>query len=232
MISLRKMVASLVFAAVCCGFLPGALAQSVSKPGPFEPEIVAYEKKDAASAPTPGGVVFVGSSSFRMWKDLETSFPGVNVINRGFGGSELSDSVKYADRIVIPYNPAMVVIYAGDNDIAAGKSPETVCADFVSLATAIRNALPDAKIAFLSIKPSIARWALVDKIKDANRQIKAYARKQKGMTFIDIFPQMLNEEGEPRPELYREDGLHPTAECYRLWQKIIAPYLKPYKTKK
>ena len=232
MITRRKVIASLVYAAVCCGFLPRASAQSASKPGPFEPEIVAYEKKDAANPPLPGGVVFVGSSSFRMWKDLETSFPGVNVINRGFGGSELSDSVKYANRIVIPYKPALVVIYAGDNDIAAGKSPETVCADFVSLAAAIRSVLPDAKIAFLSIKPSIARWALVDKIKNANGQIKAYTRKQKGMRFIDIFPQMLNEEGEPRPELYREDGLHPTAECYRLWQKIIAPYLKPYIAKK
>ena len=229
--SLRRLLA----AALLCALIPAAAhAQTEAKPGPFEAEITAFEKKDMVHPPAAGGVVFVGSSSFRMWKNLETAFPGVPVINRGFGGSELSDSVKYVHRIVTPYRPAMVVVYAGDNDISAGKSPETVCADFQKLVEEIHSDLPQTHIAFLSIKPSIARWKLVDKMKEANQLIQSFIKKHAGrdhlLEYIDIFPAMLNEEGEPRPELFKSDGLHPTDECYRLWQKIIAPHLKRYKT--
>ena len=192
----------------------------------FEPEIAAYEKRDKAEPPPTRAVLFVGSSSFRLWSDLETSFPKTKVINRGFGGSVIKDSTYYADRIVLPYHPRMVVLYAGDNDIAQGRTPEGVCADFVEFANKVRAGLPDVKIAYVSIKPCPLRWKLVDKVRDANSRIKRYIHTQKRMSYINVFDAQLGPDGQPIPELYREDGLHPTKACYQLWTKIIAPYLK------
>jgi lysophospholipase L1-like esterase len=185
-----------------------------------------FEKEDAQQAPPKGGVVFVGSSSIRLW-DLEPSFPDLQTINRGFGGSQICDSTHFAELLVIKHQPQVVVLYAGDNDIAAGKTPEQVHDDFQKFVAKIREGLPEARIAFISIKPSIARWKLADKIKEANRLIEADCDKKKGVFYVDVWNPMLGEDGKPREELLQGDKLHLSDEGYALWTKLVRPYIDP-----
>lgn len=192
---------------------------------PFENEIKAFEAADQKQPPPKDAVLFIGSSTIRIWKSLPQDFPELKVINRGFGGSQIADSTRYADRIAIPYHPSRIVMYAGDNDLAAGKSPEQVFEDFKAFVKKIRSALPDEPITFISIKPSIARWKLVEKIKQANSLIKQYAEGEKNIDFVDIFPALLGADGKPRPELFRADGLHMSPKGYAIVVSILKPRL-------
>lgn len=193
---------------------------------PFAKEIRAFEAADARKAPPKNAVLFIGSSSIRFWKTLAQDFPDWPVINRGFGGSEISDSVRYADRIAIPYHPRQIVMYAGDNDLAAGKSPQRVLADFKAFVDEIHAALPDVPIHFIAIKPCTLRWKLIDKVRRANRLIEDYAAGQKNVDYVDIFTPMLGPDGKPRKDLLKADGLHPSRKCYELWASIIRPRLR------
>jgi len=201
-------------------------AQTSSGSARFEAEIKAFEAADKTNPPPARAILFVGSSSVRLWKTLAQDFPDLKVINRGFGGSQIADSLAFADRIILPYKPRMVVLYAGDNDIAAGKSPDEVFADFKNLTEKIHAKLPRTRIAFISIKPSPSRWPLVDKIKTANRLVADHCREDKRLDYIDVFTPMLVADGTPRPELFVEDKLHLNAEGYSLWTRIIASHLK------
>jgi lysophospholipase L1-like esterase len=192
---------------------------------PFADEIAAFEKHDAKAMPAKGGVVFLGSSSIRMWSDLAHDFPGQNVINRGFGGSTIPDSVRYVDRIVTPLAPRTIVFYAGDNDLDAGHSPAAVLSDFQALVAKVHTKLPSAKILFVAIKPSPARWRLVEEIRTTNSLVRDYAANDPSLGFVDIFPAMLGSDGKPRPELYREDGLHMTRAGYEIWRDAVATAL-------
>jgi len=192
----------------------------------FEAEIRKFEEADKQNPPPKGAVLFIGSSSIRMWKDLEKDFPKVKVINRGFGGSQIEDSTNFADRIVVPYHPRLIVLYAGDNDLAGGKSPERVFSDYKSFVGKVQKGLGNVRIAYLSIKPSLARWQLTDQIKATNEMIRSFVSQHKNLIYIDIFPAMLGADGKPRPELYVKDGLHMTPEGYSVWRSIVAPYLK------
>ena len=180
---------------------------------------------DRESPPAPGGVLFVGSSSIRMWDTLARDFPGVPVVRRGFGGSAMADVVRYADRIVIPYKPRLIVVYAGDNDINDGTTPEQVLSDYRAFVGKVREKLPATRMAFISIKPSIARWRLVEPMRKANELVRTYSAPDSLLDYIDIFTPMLGEDGTPRKDLLMEDGLHLTAEGYALWTKVVAPYL-------
>ena len=200
-------------------------AQTNAVVSKWETEIKAFEASDKTNSPPKGGILFLGSSSIRLWKTLAQDFPEHKVINRGFGGSHLADSVAFAGRIVTPYRPKMILLYAEDNDIAAGKTPEQVFADFKSFVQKIHAALPETRIAYISIKPSIARWQLVDKVKATNRFIEDYSRKNDKLLFIDVFTPMLGADGEPRKELFVSDGLHLNAKGYELWTSVIKPYL-------
>lgn len=191
----------------------------------FEAEIRAFEASDRTNPPPKRSVVFVGSSSIRLWKTLAADFPKHRVINRGFGGSEISDSIYYAKRIVIPYQPRMVVMYAGGNDIHNGKTPERVFTDFTNFVGTVRQSLPRTRIAYISIAPNPARWAEVDKVRAANGLIANYIRHQRSMEFIDVFPHMLGPDGQPRPEIYSEDRLHMNQHGYALWRDIVKRYL-------
>jgi lysophospholipase L1-like esterase len=195
------------------------------KPLPFAAEIAAFEKRDAIVMPTRDGVLFLGSSSIRMWTDLPRDFAGHNVINRGFGGSTIPDSVRYADRIAIPYSPRTIVFYAGDNDLAAGHTPEEVTADFQALVAKVHARLPRTRILFLSIKPSLSRWQLMDSIRTTNALIQAYTATDPRLGYIDIVPAMLGPDGKPRPELFREDGLHMTRAGYDIWRAAVGKAL-------
>lgn len=192
----------------------------------WEPEIQTFEAADRASVPAPGGVLFVGSSTIRMWETLAADFPGVPVINRGFGGSQLADAVHFADRIILPYRPRMVLVYAGDNDLNAGKSPEQVLADYRALVAKIHGALPATRIGFLSVKPSPSRWKLAAEMRRANALVKEFSASDPRLFYVDTFTPMLGPDGGPRPELFREDMLHMNARGYALWRSIVAPYLR------
>lgn len=190
----------------------------------WEKEIAAFERRDRDKAPPKNPVVFVGSSSIRLW-DLSKSFPHLPALNRGFGGSQLADVVHFAPRIVLKYEPSLIVLYAGDNDIAAGKSPQRVFADFQAFTRIVHEKLPETRIVFLSIKPSVRRWALIDKIRQANRLIEAECKKDKRLGYLDVGRPMLGGDGKPRRELFAADGLHLNAKGYALWAEQLKPYL-------
>ena len=193
---------------------------------PFEKEIAVYEAADKANPPPQGGIVFTGASGIRLWKTLVQDFPGLTVLNRGFGGSQLSDSIHFAERIVIPYRPKAVVIQAGGNDINAGKTPEQVLSDFEAWVAKVRAALPEVRLVYLGQGPSPARWAQREKQQQANQLIRDSIAKGRNMAFVDIWAPCLNANGEPRPELYVEDKLHPSAEQYQIRAKLIRPALE------
>ena len=199
------------------------LAQTNS--APFEAEINAFEAGDKTNPPPKEAILFIGSSSIRLWKTLAQDFPRHKVINRGFGGSQIIDSVNYAERIVIPYHPKQVLLYAGGNDINAGKSPEQVFGDFKSFVQKVQAALPGMPIAYISSGPNPARWAQVEKVKKLNQLVADYVRENPSLTFINVFPNMLGEDGIPRPEIYAPDRLHMNEKGYELWTGIIRPYL-------
>lgn len=191
----------------------------------WENEIAAFEKTDAQNPPAKGGIVFVGSSSIRLWKTLAEDFPQHRILNRGIGGSEIADSVHFADRIVIPYAPRMVVLYAGGNDLNNGRPPEEVFADFTAFAVKVRAALPAAELAYISSAGNPARWAQVEKVRALNGMIEGYIKQQTNMKFINVFPRMIGDDGLPRPEIFGPDKLHMNPEGYKLWTEIIRPLL-------
>lgn len=188
-------------------------------------EIASLVANDAAHPPPQRGVLFVGSSSIRLWTTLAGDFPGVPVINRGFGGSRIDDSTYYADKIVVPYHPRLIVMYAGDNDIAEGRTSQQVIDAFKAFAERVHRELPDAAIAYVSIKPTVARFALWPQMHAANEGIALWARTQRDITFVDISAKMLDANGKPRPELLREDGLHMMPAGYAIWIEALKPVL-------
>ena len=202
-------------------------AHAFAAPEKWATEIEKYTQADALKAPAQGAVVFVGSSSIRRWSSLAADFPGVPVINRGFGGSELTDSVFYVDRIILPYAPRLVVIYAGENDLQAGKSPESVLGDFQKLSAKIHAALPKTKIIFLSIKESPSRAKIRENVFRANDLIAAECAKHPHRIFVDVATPMLDAQGQTRPELFIADQLHMNPSGYAIWTKVLTPYLKP-----
>jgi lysophospholipase L1-like esterase len=211
---------------VCFAFTVSWADDRPNGPEKWEKEITAFEAADRKQAPENGGIVFVGSSSIRLWKTLAEDFPGHRVLNRGFGGSEIADSVYFADRIVIPYAPRMVVMYAGGNDINGGKPPEQVFADFKAFVAKVRAKLPETHIAYISIAGNPARWAQVDKVKAANAEIAGWIAEQPRIKFINVFPHMLGPDGLPKPDIFVEDKLHMNAAGYAIWKEVVAPYLR------
>lgn len=172
-----------------------------------------------------GGVVFTGSSSIRMWTDLEKRYQTFSAVNRGFGGSKLDDLAKHVDKIVLPSRPRLVVIYSGDNDLASGLSAAQVVQDFVNVCDKIHRRLPKTEIAFVSIKPSPARSHLLPRVREANTLIRAYAATKRYIRYVDVFTPMLDARGKPRAELFLGDSLHLNERGYALWDSVISPFL-------
>lgn len=191
----------------------------------WNPAIAAFEVADQQRLPPEGSILFIGSSSIEHWKSLAADFPEVKVINRGFGGSVIGDSTFFADRIVAPYHARAIVMYAGDNDLQEGNSPEQVRDDFTTFVRKARAVDPAVPIAFIAIKPSVARAVLLPKIRQANGLVRAYAAKQKGVTYLDVLTPMLGNDGQPQPELFGQDGLHMNRKGYLLWIGVIKPWV-------
>ena len=199
-----------------------------ASPDKWAKEIDSLTATDAANPPQAGAVVFVGSSSIRLWTSLAEDFPGIPTIRRGFGGSELADSVFYEDRIVIPYHPRLVVLFAGTNDLWAGKTPEAVAADFTAFRTKLHAALPQTRLIYIAITLAPSRARIHDQMRTANRLIAAVCATDPRCQFIDINPSMLGPNGgTPRSDLFREDQLHLLPAGYAIWTKVLAPYLNP-----
>lgn len=207
-----------------------AAPSSPAQPVPKNPEdkweaaIRKFEAADAAAPPRRGGVVFIGSSSIVRWK-LDEVFPDAGYVNRGFGGSQLADSVRFADRILGPHRPSIVVLYAGDNDLANGKTPADVESDFVAFSQRVHTLSPTTRIVYLSIKASRKRWALADRIRDANSRVARLVARDSRMRFVDLFQPMLGADGEPRAELLDKDQLHLSPAGYALWNEKLRPVL-------
>ncbi|HEY1327643.1 MAG TPA: SGNH/GDSL hydrolase family protein [Casimicrobiaceae bacterium] len=193
---------------------------------PWDDAFASFAAADTASPPPDGGVVFVGSSSIRLWKDLEHTFQAQPVvIKRGFGGSKLSDCVQNLRRLVTRYRPRTVLVYAGDNDLASGSTPEQVLRRFTAFVEGVHRDLPRTRIDYISIKPSPARRALMPLVRETNALIAAYVAGKPGLGYIDVFTPMLDELGEPRRELFLPDRLHLNRDGYALWKSVIAPYV-------
>ena len=191
----------------------------------WEKDIAAYEQADRTSPPPKGGLLFVGSSTIRLWKTLASDFPQHQVINRGFGGSQIADSTHFAERIIFPYAPRMILLRAGGNDIHAGKSPELVFSDFRAFVMKVREKLPDAEIAYIALSPSIARWDEKEKGQALNRMVLEYTRHTSGLKYIESDSISLGPDGKPRPELFVADKLHFSPEGYKLLAASVRPYL-------
>ena len=194
---------------------------------PFSGEIKAFKAQDSVEFPLRKSILFVGSSSFRMWHDLNQAFPGKRLINRGFGGSSLPHVIEYADEIILPYEPKQIVIYCGENDLVSDAVTAQIVADrFKELFSIIRKGMRRVPIVFVSIKPSPSRQHLMPKMKEANALIKSFLENNRSTIFVNIWDQMLDQNGQPRKELFLSDMLHMNPEGYAIWQKALQPVLK------
>lgn len=193
----------------------------------FWDEIQNFKKQDSIHFPTKNQILFVGSSSFTKWTDVQNYFPGYKVINRGFGGSSLPDVIRYAGDIIFPYHPKQIVIYCGENDLAASDTvtSQTVFNRVKQLFKLIRNRLPNIPVVFVSLKPSPSRQSLMPKMEAVNNMTKKYLKENKTTAFVDVYHKMLNAYGNPIDDIFIEDKLHMNAKGYAIWKKAIQPYL-------
>ncbi|MEA3287659.1 MAG: SGNH/GDSL hydrolase family protein [Candidatus Marinimicrobia bacterium] len=205
-----------------CGLKPlAAPKEIIVDPLRFTEVVDGYKAADKIKKPRTNSVLFVGSSSIHGWKTLADDFPELNVINRGMGGSHMSDLNYYLNDLVFPYHPNAVVIYEGDNDIASGKTPDKVLADYKTFVTTIGTKWPELPLFFISIKPSLARIQHLENMAKANALIKAHTEQQENLFYIDVFTPMLGADGTPRSEIFGEDGLHMNEAGYALWTQEI-----------
>ena len=192
----------------------------------WEKEIGAIEAKIKSGESQQGSILFVGSSSIRLW-NLKESFPDRATSNHGFGGSQMVDSVQFFERIVAPVKPSIIIVYAGDNDIAQKKTPQVVDEDFARFVAKVEEQLPDCrKVIYVAIKPSVKRWALADTIKATNQLIQTRCESNDRLHYLDIWTPMLDSDEQPRPELLLEDGLHMNHDGYQIWNDALEPLLK------
>ncbi|MBG9375302.1 G-D-S-L family lipolytic protein [Panacibacter sp. DH6] len=194
---------------------------------PFADEINKFRHTDSIQPPAQNEILFVGSSSFTKWTDIQQYFPAHKIINRGFGGSRLLDVIMYADDVIFPYHPKQIVIYCGENDIAYVDtvSAQTVANRFITLFEIVRSVWDTVPIAFVSIKPSPSRDKFRPVVVDANNLIKNFLGAKKAAAFIDVYSKMLAADGNPMPDIFIEDRLHMNAKGYAIWQQAIEPYL-------
>lgn len=190
----------------------------------FESEMAAFERLDRQDPPSSSPILFTGSSSIRQWADLEILFQhtGYATLNRGFGGSMMSDVNECFHRIVQPYRPALVVVYEGDNDLASGMSPENVIKEFYIFSRLLMEHLPNTDLAVMSVKPSPSRSAFREQTDQLNSLLEIFCLEVGG-TYIDVATPMLDASGQPLPQLFQADRLHLNAAGYRLWKKILIP---------
>jgi len=191
----------------------------------WEKEITSYEAADRQNPPPKGGVLFIGSSTIRLWKTLAADFPDHKVINRGFGGTEIVDSTHFADRLIFPHEPKQIFLRAGGNDIHAGRLPKDLAVDFVEFVRVVHARLPKTEIFFIALNPTPARWGESDKNRELNRLVRELALEMPRVGFVDAYDISLTPDGRARPELFVKDRLHFAPEGYRLLAERVRPFL-------
>ncbi len=202
----------------------GRAAEGPLSPLRFSRQIEVFARQDLESPPEQGVIVFVGSSSIRRW-DLAKSFGDLKAINRGFGGSQISDLLHYANEVVLKYNPKKVVFFCGGNDLNKGKTPRKVAADFETFTNLLFKQLPETELIVLALKPAPVRWSIVDRVRKTNDLLRAEAKTDKRITFLDGSFDLLLDGGKIREELFVEDRLHLNDDGYKLWADMLAPHL-------
>lgn len=203
-------------------------ATSMAQEQAFWNDIQAFKQQDSIQKPPLQPILFIGSSSFTMWKDLQSDFPGYTILNRGFGGSSLLDLIRYKQEVITKYNPKQIVMYCGENDFAASDtvSVKTVFDRFTSLFLYIQSKFKDIPFVYVAMKPSPSRYLLLPKYTAANKLIQQYLKKFKNTNFVDVYQPMLMEAGSPRLDIFLDDNLHMNKAGYSIWQKLIGPHLK------
>jgi len=199
-------------------------AQSVTEIGRFQEEIDRFRSWDAKNSSPPDAVLFIGSSTIRLW-ETASLFPRLRVVNRGFGGAQISDVLDRLVEVLDPHDPSVIVFYTGDNDVADGKSAEQVRDDFQHFIDEVRRRKAGTPVIFLAIKPSLNRWALWPEMKRANEMISELASNAEDVFFVDLAAITLNDAGTPRPEFFVDDGLHLSEEGYAAWSALLADVL-------
>jgi lysophospholipase L1-like esterase len=219
-----------VAAALLCAL---AASGQIAPPAPhaldlakWEAEIRAFEEADRQSRPVPGGIVFTGSSSIRLWKTMAADFAGLPVLNRGFGGSQIREVSAFSDRIVIPYRPRLIVFYCGSNDVVSGRAVPDVVRDLATFVQKVHATLPQTRLIYISSAPNPARWHLKNAWLDLNGRIRAHTQTDRRLTFVDIWSAMLGLSGRPRPELFVEDQLHMNERGYEIWTRVLRPVVE------
>lgn len=220
------LIRTAIWTAVTATLLAGTAPRSAAQQDPdrWELAIRAFEESDRKHPPEQGGIVFLGSSSFRRW-NLERYFPGKGLINRGFGGSHMADALRYLDRIVLPLKPRTLFLYEGDNDLASGKTPGTVEREFREMVARVHATLPETKIVFVGVKPSLRRWHLIGKVREANARVRMVTEENDLLEFIDVDGPLLGPDGKPRRDLFVDDELHLNDSGYAIWAELVAPHL-------
>ena len=198
-----------------------------AKAQPFSNEIEAFKKQDSIAFPSPHPILLIGSSSFRLWKDVQASFPAYPILNRAFGGATLPDVIRYRYEVIYAYQPKQILIYCGENDFASSDTVTvaTVVQRYKQLHQLIRAKFATVPIGYVSMKPSPSRQHLLPKYKEANYQIQQFLATDANATFINVYTAMLNSNGLPMPDIFIADNMHMNAKGYAIWQKIIQPYL-------
>jgi len=223
-----RLLPALITSLLSASLGPTAAAQTpAGDANRFEAVVRAYEAADALSAPPRGAILLAGDSQFFRWKTLAEDLPEYTIVNRGVDSFRIADLIHFADRLIVRHQPRLIVLHAGGNDVHGGKTPEQVLADFQALVVRLRASLPGVPIAFSSLTPGPGRWDEAEQRRRTNAAVKNYVASQPGLLFIDLWDAMLTPDGQPRPDLWVEDRIHPNHAGYRLRVKIMRPLLGP-----
>ena len=190
----------------------------IAQENQFTNEIKAFRKQDSIQKPNDGMLLFIGSSSFRLWKDVKSDFNNSNILNRAFGGATLLDLIYFQNDVVLKYKPKKIFIYCGENDIASSEkvTPKMVFKRYKTFYKTLRKQFPETPIIFVSLKPAISRWQMKDRMMATNKLISQFMKNKMNATFVNIWDDML-ENGEPRKDIYIQDNLHMNAKGYAIW---------------
>jgi lysophospholipase L1-like esterase len=223
----RRTSSSFIMAAILLLASSASQAQKPALTERFEKQVQEYEASDRMSPPPPGAILFAGDSQFFRWKTIHEDLAGYTLINRGIDSFQLPDLIRYADRLVLPYRPRLIVLHVGGNDIHNGRTPAQLLADFQSFVTIVRARLPDVRIVYSSITPGPGRWDEAPQRVVANRTLQRYIATQQNLDFIDLWAAMLTPEGRPREDLWVGDRVHPNHAGYLIRAELTKPLLGP-----
>lgn len=218
----KRLVSTVSLVFFMCAFV----ISNAQDPNRFKDQVERLEKREYSFNPDKKLLLFTGSSSIAMWKDVQERFPGYNVINNGFGGSHFSDLIYFYDELIENRNPDILFIYEGDNDVAGKKKPRRILDDAKKLHEMIREDFPDIKIVFIAPKPSVARWNLKKEYERVNKRLEKFASQKPNTEFADVWTAMLDENGNVYKNIFLEDNLHMNSKGYDIWEEVVREHLE------